>query len=153
MSNADLYCVTPPAYCQSVADNEVSVDAEAVQNEKVGMAGAAYAPSHHSHHGEVLDRQLTERSSLLNSQVGGNAGPSASNASLGSVPQPLPNELPPVYLSVQHRDTVMASLTKCAILPNRPAVWMVRRKNFALSPLAATVLLKEGIIREKDLEL
>lgn len=155
MSNADLYCMTPPAYCQSVGDNEVSVDAEAVQNEKAGPPGSAYAPSHISQQGEELDRHISERSSLLNRDLEGAAGPSGLNPSPspGTPHQHIPNDMPPVYLSIQQRDTVMASVKKCAILPNRQAVWMVKRRNFALSPLAATILMKEGIVKEKDLEL
>lgn len=64
-----------------------------------------------------------------------------------------PSELPPVYFEQLTQDTALASIKRCSILPHRPAVWLVKRRELALSPLAATVLVKEGIILTKDLEL
>lgn len=47
----------------------------------------------------------------------------------------------------------LASLRVCSVLQNRPAVWVVKRKNMALSNLAAAVLTKEGLLEAKDLQL
>ncbi|KAF2010342.1 hypothetical protein BU24DRAFT_427470 [Aaosphaeria arxii CBS 175.79] len=138
MSNHDLYSMTPPAYAQSAADNETTVDAEAMQDEKLGMPGQRYAPSHSSADDTVHDGHMALATLT--------AGPP-------SMPAVLPNELPPVYFEELTREAAIASIKRCAILPNRPAVWLMKKKDFALSPLAATVLLKEGIIKSKDLEL
>jgi hypothetical protein len=50
-------------------------------------------------------------------------------------------------------DTDLLSVRRCSILPNRPAAWLVKRRNLALSQLAAAVLTKKGLIKFKDLEL
>jgi hypothetical protein len=42
---------------------------------------------------------------------------------------------------------------ECSILHDRPAIWLVRKNKMALSPLAASVLVKEGILNPKHLEL
>ena len=42
---------------------------------------------------------------------------------------------------------------RCSILPDRPAVWRVRRSAIRLSAFAATVLCKEGTPKAKELKL
>jgi hypothetical protein len=151
VSNADLYCMTPPAYAQSAADNEISVDAEAVQSEKAGMSGLVQTPSHQSHAERNIstpDQPSRQPPSIHPSEATLELpSPMAESPSSGSIP----NELPPVYFQQLTQDAAIASVRRCSILPNRPAVWMVKRRDIALSPLAAAVLLKEGIVRSKDL--
>ena len=137
MSNNDLYCMTPPAYAQSVADNEVSVDAQEVEDEKIGMPGAPY----------TRDADTNPQASVHTPHEAPRAlAPVTAAASL-------PAELPPVYFAELTTDAVLAHVRRCSILPSRPAVWLVKRKSLALSPLAATVLVKEGLLRNKDLQL
>lgn len=154
MSNADLYSMTPPAYAQSAADNEVSVDAEAIRDEKVGIAGASHNPSNTSPADGEQSRAVPGTIQAPNLELEREVSYASASTTAPSLEnRPIPNELPPVYLSVQQRETAMASAKKCAILPSRPAIWLVKKKEFALSPLAATILVKEGIVRDKDLEL
>lgn len=131
-NNDDLYCMTPPAYAMSAADNEVSIDQEPIEQEKASIPsipGSSYSPPQ------------TPRALHVQSQ------PSSSTSS------ELPSDLPPVYIQQQTEDTLLASIRRCGILPTRPAVWLVKRNDIALSPLAATVLLEEGILCTKDLDL
>ncbi|RMZ71831.1 UDP-glucosesterol transferase [Pyrenophora seminiperda CCB06] len=46
-----------------------------------------------------------------------------------------------------------AGLRPCSVLPNRPAIWQVKRRHLALSTLAAAALTKEGLLEAKDLQL
>lgn len=135
--------MTPPAYALSAAEGEISVDAEAVQQEKVGMPGSSYTPSHH----READNASVQGSIRTQDTLPGPSTPApAQQASI-------PDELPPVYFQQLTQDAALASVKRCSVLLNRPAVWLVKRKDLALSPLAATVLIKEGILKQKDLEL
>ncbi|KAF2472961.1 uncharacterized protein BDR25DRAFT_366188 [Lindgomyces ingoldianus] len=132
MSNADLYCVTPPAYAMSAAEDEQTLDAEAVDDSKTGIPG----PSNFQ---ESLHIPEDEPRTLA---------PSTPNTL-----SPVPTELPPVYFQELAMNASTAHVRKCTLLPKRPAVWLVKKRNLALSPLAAEVLIKEGLIRSKDLDL
>ena len=57
------------------------------------------------------------------------------------------------YLTEPLTAANLAGVRECSILRDRPAVWLVKRKKIALSPLAAAVLIQEGLIRVKDLQL
>ncbi|XP_014558170.1 hypothetical protein COCVIDRAFT_25282 [Bipolaris victoriae FI3] len=47
-----------------------------------------------------------------------------------------------------------AGVCSCSILHDRPAVWLVKKKkNIALSSLAAAILTKEGLLEAKELQL
>jgi hypothetical protein len=41
----------------------------------------------------------------------------------------------------------------CDLLPNRPAVWIVKGRGLKISSLAASILLNDGILTSKDLAL
>lgn len=41
----------------------------------------------------------------------------------------------------------------CGLLPNRPAVWIVKGKSLKISSLTAAILLNDGILTSKDLTL
>lgn len=150
VSNADLYSMTPPAYAQSAADNEISVDAEAVQSEK-GIPNLSQTPTHSSHaerNGSTSGQPARPPPSIAASEATLEVPPPTASSS-----ESIPNELPPVYFQQLTQDAAIASIRRCSILLNRPAVWMVKRRDIALSPLAATVLIKEGIIKAKDLSV
>lgn len=57
------------------------------------------------------------------------------------------------YLAEPLTTAALVGTRACSILPDRPALWLVRKKKAALSALAATILLKEGLIAPKDLAL
>jgi hypothetical protein len=57
------------------------------------------------------------------------------------------------YLTEPLTTANLAGVRECSILRDRPAVWLVKRKSMALSPLAAAVLTQEGLIGVKDLQL
>ena len=152
VSNADLYHLTPPAYTQSMADGEVSIDAEAVRQEK------ARVPEPSSHPSSPVGHQLQQQPSHASSSRNGPAPaePQIEHAAL--VPQlspHVPSNTPVFghYLTEPVTTADLVGTRACSILHDRPAIWLVRRKKMALSPLAAAVLTKEGLIRVKDLEL
>jgi hypothetical protein len=57
------------------------------------------------------------------------------------------------YLTEPVATASLVGARACSILHDRPAIWLVKNKKMALSPLAAAVLTKEGILNAKDLEL
>jgi hypothetical protein len=46
-----------------------------------------------------------------------------------------------------------SKVSRCDMLPNRSAVWFVRGRGLKISALAATVLLNEGALANKDLSM
>jgi hypothetical protein len=148
-SNADLYNMTPPAYTQSIAEGERTVDCEAIRDEK--------------------DRRAAERLAREDS------APNSPRPIIGDVsPRPTtplhvlqerarehtatlqPTGPTPVFTHYLTEPATTASLVgsrACSILHDRPAIWLVKKKKMALSPLAAAVLTMEGLIGAKDLEL
>ncbi|KAF2262183.1 hypothetical protein CC78DRAFT_569985 [Lojkania enalia] len=144
ISNADLYSATPPAYALSAAEGEISVVAEAIRPEKSARPGSSNL-----------------RPELEATSTRDPVGPSyyepvpgeANHVSSQRTPTQTPNDSPPVYFQELAVEAAQAHVKTCSILQDRPAAWLVKRKEFALSPLAATVLVKEGLVRSKDLEL
>ena len=57
------------------------------------------------------------------------------------------------YLTEPATTVSLIGIQACSLLPNRPAIWLVKRKKTALSPLGATVLVKKGLMCAKDLKL
>ncbi|PNY29406.1 Sterol 3-beta-glucosyltransferase [Tolypocladium capitatum] len=51
-----------------------------------------------------------------------------------------------------HNHLDLASL-RCSVAPSRAAAWRVRRTKFRLSPLAAAVLIEEGLLQYSDVKL
>ncbi|POR35790.1 Sterol 3-beta-glucosyltransferase UGT80B1 [Tolypocladium paradoxum] len=51
-----------------------------------------------------------------------------------------------------HNHLDLASL-RCSVAPSRAAAWRVRRTKFRLSPLAAAVLVEEGLLQYSDIKL
>ncbi|PSN70832.1 hypothetical protein BS50DRAFT_268455 [Corynespora cassiicola Philippines] len=202
--NSDLYCMTPPAYAQSVADNEITVDAETMQDEKVGLPGASYTrnveledtqtapkrppPPEPKDAQPMIERSPSptpnEKTGLpdishprspspdtpepalqrsLSAQQDNNIPPMPqrpppaeprSKTSFDSLYRsPSTSEVQPIYLSETEMKAALAHVRRCTVLPSRPATWLVKRKNTALSPLAATVLIREGLLMDEDLEL
>lgn len=57
------------------------------------------------------------------------------------------------YLTEPYTEAALVGIRPCSILYDRPAIWLVKRKKIALCALVAAVLIKEGLIIPKDLEL
>lgn len=135
LSNADLYnTMTPPAYTQSVAGSEVAEEATHYEQEKPNLPV-------NSPHTANPDSSGTGRSGS-NSHEAPEAGPPNHTA-----------QLPKGHFTEPTTDAALAYVRGCSVLPERPAMWLVKKKNFALSSLAAAVLVKGGLVRSKDLAL
>jgi hypothetical protein len=145
-AGSSFRCITPPAYAASVADNEVSLDAEHIQEEKGPRSDACDAL------GLLIQRRsihMLPQSSdgiLLPTELP--AGAATSTSTFTSHVQ-----LPPAYLDQRPQEAPSTCIQHCGILPSRPAVWLVKRNHIALSSLAATILLRQGILNPRDLVL
>lgn len=74
-------------------------------------------------------------------------------------------DLPPAYRPVNIANdpsqllppppeaTLSLNALGCSLVPNREAVWEVKGRHIRLSTLAATVLMKEGLLGLRDIEL
>jgi hypothetical protein len=138
-SNTDLYIVTPPAYTQSIAEGERKVDAGTLQEDK------SYTPQH------IVQRDPLEHASpRAMSDNQSDARPTTPLHVLQERARERTGELAPTgpTPALSHHLThpaVVLSLIgarACSILPDRPAIWLVRKKKMALSPLAAAVLVQ-----------
>jgi hypothetical protein len=147
--NTDLYAVTPPRYTPSIVEGETRVDASPSQADKPTVPDQT--PSHHS-----LDltspRALSDHADpvrpvtplhVLQERARGNAP----LAPTGPAPK-LTH-----YLTEPATTLSLIGARTCSILRDRPAIWLVKNKTMALSPLAAAVLTKEGLVNPRQLEL
>ncbi|KAF2027095.1 hypothetical protein EK21DRAFT_102830 [Setomelanomma holmii] len=155
MSNADLYTITPPAYMQSVADGEVMVDAEATRDEKI-ISPNPSRNSVSSFEHETLVPTSPRPTSVHSSQRPSTPLHVLQQRAREHTAFVAPTGPTPQLMHYLTEPTVTAALVgarACSILHDRPAIWLVKGKKMALSPLAAAVLSKEGLIGAKDLEL
>jgi hypothetical protein len=141
MSNADLYnTMTPPAYTQSVAGSEVLVEATAYEQEKLGLHNANINTQTYHDNADSPGTVRADSPHLLPISPGAGAPNSNAQVNNGHFTKPT-------------NEAALAYVRRCSVLPDQLAVWLVKRKNFALSSLAAAVLIKEGLMRSKDLVL
>ncbi|KAF2193276.1 glycosyltransferase family 1 protein [Zopfia rhizophila CBS 207.26] len=155
MSNADLYCITPPAYAMSAGDNEVSIEVQDVQDEKAGPPQTP-PPTRDANTQDPISTSADEpiTPTPRHPDLPPPALPIFIHVDEPNAPASrYPDHPPPIYISAAAINAAAIHVKRCSILPNRPAAWLVKRKNLALSALVAAVLTKEGIIRQKDLEL
>lgn len=162
--------MTPPVYTQSIADGEVSVDAEAERQEKphaFERSPERGVPSRRPLRQQLsntpsdgnLQRQLSNAPSDHNPPSNRSIEheePESSQAQAQPTPSPRYSGSPPGYghyLTEVVDEANLVGAIACSILHDRPAIWLVRKKKMALSPLAAAVLTTEGLIRPKDLDL
>ena len=141
--NADLYTMDLPEYTQQVAGGEISVNAESTQNEKPRSQdqSPAYDPIP-----SPEARSLQEEYEYdIRQDASDQENPSHTRS---SSPPALTHDFTEADATAS-----LASIRACSILHDRPAVWLVKRKSLALSPLAAAVLTKEGLLQPKDLHL
>jgi hypothetical protein len=139
--------ITPPAYTASVTDNEVSIDAEHIEEEKAQRLDSSY---------DALNSPIQQHSIHIPPQTSDEillptelpAGTATSTSTFTSHAQ-----VPPAYLDQRPQEAPSTCIQHCGILPSRPAVWLVKRNHIALSSLAATILLRQGILNPPDLVL
>jgi hypothetical protein len=145
-NNADLYEMPLPEYTHLATEGELSVDAETTRDEKTGFGdrSPAYdAPQHTT----PVQQRLSNPYSL--------SGRDHEHGGESSIPptRSMAVHPPGHYLTEPLTTANLAGVRECSILRDRPAVWLVKRKSMALSPLAAAVLTQEGLIGVKDLQL
>ncbi|KAH7359828.1 hypothetical protein BKA66DRAFT_515011 [Pyrenochaeta sp. MPI-SDFR-AT-0127] len=154
ISNADLYALTPPAYTQSIAEGEISVDAEATRDGKTEANERSLeqnAPSHYP-----LQRDISNASSSREVAQPADPRVKVEEQVIPPLIPSTPSITAPILGHFLTEPVTVANLVgvrACSVLPDRPAIWLVKRKKSALSPFAAAVLIKEGLLRTKDLEL
>jgi hypothetical protein len=148
--NADLYSVTPPTYTQSISEGERTVTTEQLKGDKPQDANQSAQPEPI---GFVSPRALSEHSDppprpstplhVLQERARGNA------------PLVPTGQAPTLthYFTETASTVSLIGARMCDILRDRPAIWLVRNNSVALSPLAATVLVKEGLVDSRHLEL
>jgi hypothetical protein len=148
MSNADLYN-SPPAYAESTLEGERTVDAGAIPETKSQTSDrhagpeplAPTSPQTISEHSEP-PRPVTPLH-ILQERARGNI-PLAPTG-----PSPTLTH----YLTEPASTVALIGARRCSILRDRPAIWLVKNQKMALSPLAAAVLTKEGLVNPRHLEL
>jgi hypothetical protein len=147
--NADLYSVTPPRYTESIAEGETAVEASASQDDKPSVPEQ---PTSHDSLDLASPRALSDHADpprpttplhVLQERARGNTP----LAPTGPAPK-LTH-----YLTDPATTVSLIGVRTCSILRDRPAIWLVKNKTMALSPLAAAVLTKEGLINPRQLEL
>jgi hypothetical protein len=152
--NADLYTMNLPEYTQLATSGELSVDAEAARNEKSQVEDRS--PAYNARPDQQLQPQISGRQSEERSYHGEyedhiqhGVGDQANLSETRSTSTPALTH----YLTEPVATASLASVRACSILNDRPAVWLVKRKSLALSPLAAAVLTKKGLVGAKELQL
>jgi len=152
--NADLYTMDLPEYTHLATSGEISVDAEATRNEKTRVSDQS--PAYDAGPDQPLQLQVSDRQSEEQSLPGeyeyhiqqGITG-QENRSEIRTINAPALTH----HLTEPVATASLASVRACSILNDRPAVWLVKRKSMALSPLAAAVLTKEGLVQAKDLQL
>jgi hypothetical protein len=148
MSNADLYN-SPPIYTESIVEGERTVDYEALQETKPPSPEqrpgqepiAPISPRAMSEHS--IPRRPVTPLHVLQERARGNA-PLAPTG-----PAPILTH----YLTEPASTIALIGARSCSILHDRPAIWLVKNQKMALSPLAAAVLTKEGLVDPRHLQL
>ncbi len=148
--------MTPPAYTQSVANDEVSVDAEAVRQEKPRRRTSSTEHPLHQTTSNASSSRHVPQSDTHREELQIQSPQALPPTPPDLTPCPSAPSTAPVlthYLTEPVATADLVGVRPCSILQDRPAIWLIRRKKMALSPLAAAVLLQEGLIRTKNLEL
>lgn len=148
-TNADLYSVTPPTYTQSISEGERTVTAEQMKDDKPQVTNQ---PAQPEPVGFVSPRALSEHSDpprpttplqVLQERARGNA-PLVPTGHAPTLTH---------YFTATASTVSLIGARMCDILRDRPAIWLVRNSSVALSPFAAAVLVKEGLVDPRHLEL
>jgi hypothetical protein len=143
--NADLYEMPLLEYTPLMTNGELSLDAEATRDEKVDVEN--WSQAYEASPNTPSRQQPTNVPSPRDQEQG--TGSELSTSPMHSMTlRPLGH-----YLTEPFTTANLAGVSECSLLRDRPAVWLVKGKSMALSPLAAAVLTREGLIGTKDLQL
>jgi hypothetical protein len=147
--NADLYTVTPPRYTQSIAEGEISVEGEASQMDKDTVPER---PTERDSLGLASPRAISEHSDTPRPTTPLHV---LQERARGNIPLAPTGQAPNLthYLTGSATTVSLIGARTCSILRDRPAIWLVKNNTMALSPLAAAVLTKEGLLNPRQLEL
>jgi hypothetical protein len=149
LSNADLYNNSPPTYAESTLEGERTVDTGALpetksQTSEQHAEREPFAPTSPRAMSEYSDppRPVTPLHVLQ-------------ERARGNVPLAPTGPAPTLthYLTEPANTVALIGARQCSILHDRPAIWLVKNQKMALSPLAAAVLTKEGLVNPRHLEL
>jgi hypothetical protein len=143
-----------PEYTHLATSGEISVDAEATRSEKTRVSDQS--PAYDAGPDQPLQLQVSDRQSEEQSLRGEyeyhiqqDITGQGNRSEIRTTAAPALTH----HLTEPVATASLASVRACSILNDRPAVWLVKRKSMALSPLAAAVLTKEGLVQAKDLQL
>ena len=143
-----------PEYTHLATSGEISVDAEATRNEKTRVSDQS--PAYDAGPDQPLQLQISDRQSEEHSLPGEyeyhiqqDITGQGNRSEIRTINAPALTH----HLTEPVATASLTSVRACSILNDRPAVWLVKRKSMALSPLAAAVLTKEGLVQAKDLQL
>jgi hypothetical protein len=148
-TNADLYSVTPPAYTQSIAEGEQIVAAESLNNDKTEDPNQA---GQHDPLASVSPRTLSDHPAPPRPSTPLYVLQERARGRIALAPTGKAPALTHYFTEVADTVSLIGART-CDILRDRPAIWLVRNSSMALSPLAAAILVKEGLVNPRHLEL
>ncbi|KAF2684070.1 hypothetical protein K458DRAFT_443071 [Lentithecium fluviatile CBS 122367] len=139
-----------PTYTLSAAEGESTLDAEEYRPEKSRAPESSHSVPQTQTTDYPLDVKAYQPPPPANEES--QAGPSHAD-NTPDAPPPVYQTLPPDYFTELTNNAAAAHTKRCSIIKERPATWVIKGKSMALCPLAATVLLKEGLLKSKNLEL
>lgn len=147
-ANADLYAAGLPAYTRTVSDDEVSIDAENIREDKPQTSGDIHVSSVPANNRESVLYPTPSPPGHTNSR-----GWEHSEQTTPLIPSSAVSSRTAHYLTEPVTNAALVGVRLCSVLLDRPAIWLVKGKTTALSPLAAAVLVEEGSIVPQNLEL
>jgi hypothetical protein len=148
MSNADLYN-SPPSYAESTLEGERTVNAGALPETK---SQTSDLPTEREPIVPTSPRAMSEHSDPPRPVTPLHV---LQERARGNVPLAPTGRAPTLthYLTEPASSVALIGARQCSILHDRPAIWLVKNQKMALSPLAAAVLTKEGLVNPRHLEL
>jgi len=99
------------------------------------------------------EQAATESTISENREILFDAASDVSNENDDPVRKDQDEERAPWNGAGHHRDQPPPPGTRCALLPSRMAVWEVRGTDVKLSALSAAILIHEGKLNERDLQV
>ncbi|KAL7773937.1 hypothetical protein CFE70_003905 [Pyrenophora teres f. teres 0-1] len=160
-SHSDLYSSDLPSYTEMASNGERSVDAQVVRTSKAS-ASQDRSPSYERHFTQLLQEHIVSTEAGPAANCHSSQPQQSEVVSLHDASLPTRADNPRLDGSMHTRSLSAPNAAKnanldgihvCNLLQNRPAVWQLKRKNMALSALAGAVLMKEGLLKAKDIQL
>ncbi|KAI1509233.1 ATG-C domain containing protein [Pyrenophora tritici-repentis] len=160
-SHSDLYTSDVPSYTQTASNGERSVDVQVVRPSKATssqdgspsyQACSSQLPQEHTARSEAGPARNSQSSQPQQSEVVSvHEASSPTRADIPRLDRPIHTRSLSDPTASTH--AILDCVRVCSVLQDRPAVWLVKRKNMALSALAGAVLTKEGLLKAKDMQL